>query len=98
VWGSSVSLAEEAVRLSPGQWVPRLFLGETLRQNDRCGEAVPEYRAVLAQHGMESFTRVKLLACLVQTQQIADARSVLQQMQEGDRRAFCGAVPGSWCE
>lgn len=98
MWGSPVSLAQEAVRLSPGQWVPRLFLGETLRQNDRCGEAVPEYRAVLAQHGLESFTRVKLLACLVQTQQIADARSVLQQMQEGDRRAFCGAVPGSWCE
>ena len=98
VWGSSVSLAEEAVRLSPGQWLPRLFLGETLRQTGRCAEAVPEYRAVIAQHGMESFTRVKLLACLVQTQQVADARSVLQQLQEGDRQAFCGAVPGSWCE
>ena len=98
VWASPVSLAQEAVRLSPGQWVPRLFLGETLRQNDRCAEAVPEYRAVLAQHGMESFTRVKLLACLVLTDQIADARSVLRQMPEGDRRAFCGAVPGSQCE
>jgi Flp pilus assembly protein TadD len=98
VWGSSVSLAEEAVRLSPGQWVPRLFLGETLRQAGRCAEAVPEYRAVLARHGMASFTRVKLLGCLLQTDQVADARIVLQEMPEPDRRALCGAVPGSQCQ
>src|SRR6185436_3463831 len=43
VWGSPVRLADEAVRLSPGNWVPRLLLGETLRQAGRCVEAVPEY-------------------------------------------------------
>ena len=98
VWGSPVNLAQEAVRLSPGAWVPRLFLGETLRQADRCAEAVPEYRAVLAQHGMESFTRVKLLGCLLRTEQIADARLVLQQMPERDRRALCSVIPGVQCE
>ena len=97
VWGSSVALAREAVTLSPGEWVPRLFLGETLRQSDRCAEAVPEYRAVLARHGIPAFTRVKLLGCLLQTDQVADARLVLQEMPEPDRRALCGAVPGSQC-
>jgi hypothetical protein len=97
VWGSSVSLAKEAVTLSPGEWVPRLFLGETLRQADRCAEAVPEYRAVLARHGMAAFTRVKLLGCLLRTDQVADARLVLQEMPEPDRRALCGVVPGSQC-
>jgi hypothetical protein len=98
MWGSSVDLAKEAVRLSPREWVPRLFLGETLRQTGRCAEAVPEYRAVLAQHGMEAFTRVKLLGCLLTTDQMADARTVLQQMPARDRQAFCRVVPEAHCE
>jgi len=97
VWGNPVSLADEAVRLSPGQWVPRLFLGETLRQTGRCAEAVPEYRAVLAQHGLETFTRRKLLGCLLETDQVADARTVLLELPEPDRRALCGVVPGTQC-
>ena len=97
VWGSSVDLAKEAVRLSPDEWVPRLFLGETLRQTGRCAEAVPEYRAVLARHALEDFTRVKLLGCLLTTDQIADARTVLQQMPERDRQAFCSVVPEAHC-
>ena len=98
LWGSSVSLAQEAVRMSPGEWVPRLLLGETLRQTGRCAEAVPEYRAVLARHGIAAFTRVKLLGCLLKTDQIADARIVLQEMPEADRRALCGAVSGTQCQ
>ena len=47
VWGDPVALARESVALSPGHWMPRLLLGETLRQNGRCPEAVVEYRAVL---------------------------------------------------
>jgi len=97
VWGSSVSLAKEAVMLSPREWVPRLFPGETLRQAGRCAEAVPEYRAVLAMHGLTAFTRVKLFSCLLQTDQVADARIVLQEMPEPDRRALCGVVPGTQC-
>jgi len=97
VWGNPVSLADEAVRLSPGQWVPRLFLGETLRQTGRCAEAVPEYRAVIAKHGLETFTRRKLLGCLLETDQVADARTVLLELPEPDRRALCGVVPGTQC-
>lgn len=98
IWGSPVDLAKESVRLSPDEWVPRLFLGETLRQTGRCAEAVPEYRAVLERHGMEDFTRVKLFGCLLRTDQMADARTVLQQMPERDRRAFCSVVPDFGCQ
>jgi protein O-mannosyl-transferase len=97
VWGSSVTLAEEAVTRSPDHWVPRLFLGETLRQTGRCAEAVPEYRAVLAQHGMTTFTRTQLLGCLLQTNQVADARAELLELPEANRRALCGVVPGTQC-
>jgi Flp pilus assembly protein TadD len=97
VWGSPVSLAQEAVRLSPGQWLPRLFLGESLRQTGRCAEAIPEYRAVLAQHAMTSFTSKKLLGCLLATDQKADALAFLQDLSQQDRRDLCG-VPGVQCQ
>jgi hypothetical protein len=58
---------------------------------------VPEYRAVLARHALEDFTRVKLLGCLLSTDQMADARTVLQQMPERDRQAFCSVVPEAHC-
>lgn len=92
IWGSPVNLAKEAVALSPREWVPRLFLGETLRQNNRCAEAVPEYRAVIGMHGIESFTRTKLFACLLQTGRTVDATLVVNGLPEPERAAFCGVV------
>ena len=77
MWGNPVALAQEAVALSPDEWVPRLFLGETLRQHGRCEEAVPAYRAALAMRGgLRDFTRQKLAACLAVTGHVADATSV----------------------
>jgi protein O-mannosyl-transferase len=77
MWGNPVALAQEAVALSPDAWVPRLFLGETLRQNGRCEEAVPAYRAALAMRGgLRDFTRQKLAACLAVTGQVADAKAI----------------------
>ena len=68
VWGSPVALAREAVTLSPNDSIPRLFLGETLRQQGRCDEAVPAYQAALAMRvSLEDFTRQKLAACLTLT-------------------------------
>jgi len=101
IWGNPVSLAKEAVALSPREWVPRLFLGETLRQNDRCAEAVPEYRAVIGMHGLETFTRKKLFACLLRTGQVADATLVVNDLPEPERAPLCGVVravaPGTQC-
>jgi hypothetical protein len=97
VWGSSVNLAKEAVFLSPTHWVPRLLLAETLRQTGRCGEAVPEYRAVVAMGGgLEAFTYKKLLACLLQYGQAPEAERVLHELrtiEPGFSQAATG--PGS---
>ena len=87
VWGNPVALATEAVALSPDHWVPRLLLGETLRQNGRCGEAVPQYRAVIAQQGLETFTYKKLVSCLIETAQVPEAEQVLHEMRTMDPRS-----------
>ena len=92
IWGSPVRLAQEAVALAPRDWVPRLFLAETLRQNNRCAEAVPEYRAVIGMHGLEAFTRRKLFACLLRTGQVADATLVVNDLPEPERAPLCGVV------
>jgi hypothetical protein len=82
VWGSSVNLAKEAVFHSPTHWAPRLLLAETLRQTGRCGEAVPEYRAVVAMGGgLEAFTYKKLLGCLLQDGQGPEAERVLHELR-----------------
>jgi hypothetical protein len=81
VWASPVNLAKEAVLLSPDHWVPRLLLGETLRQTGRCGDAVPEYRAVIAMQGLETFTYKKLLGCLLETAQVPEAERVLHELR-----------------
>jgi protein O-mannosyl-transferase len=101
MWGSPVALAKEAVTLSPKDSIPRVLLGETLRQAGRCEEAVPEYRAAIAMRGMQTFTRKKLFACLLQTGQVAEAQLVLNDLPAPDRHALCGVVeavsPGAQC-
>jgi pentatricopeptide repeat protein len=87
VWGSPVALATEAVALSPDHWVPRLLLGETLRQHGRCGDAVPQYRAVIAQQGLETFTYKKLVSCLIETGQMPEAEQALHEMRTMDPRS-----------
>jgi Flp pilus assembly protein TadD len=87
VWGSSVTLAQEAVLRSPGHWVPRLLLGETLRQNGRCDEAVREYRAVIAMQDQETFTYKKLLGCLLEAGQVPEAERVLHELRRLDPSA-----------
>jgi hypothetical protein len=77
LWGNPVALAREAVALSPHESIPRLFLGETLRQHGRCDEAVPAYRTALAMRvGLEDFTRQKLAACLTVTGHVTEAAAI----------------------
>ena len=84
IWCDPVALARESVARSPGHWVPRLFLGETLRQNGRCPEAVVEYQAVLAVNGRDTFARKKLLSCLIQTGRIPEAETELKTLRTID--------------
>ena len=81
VWGDAVALAKEATVRSPGHWMPRLFLGETLRQNGRCPEAIVEYRTVLASRASDTFARKKLLSCLIQAGRIPEAESELHTLR-----------------
>jgi|SRR5688572_20217939 protein O-mannosyl-transferase len=81
IWGDPVALAREATARSPGHWMPRLFLGETLRQNGRCPEAVAEYRAVLDLRTRDTFARKKLLSCLIQTGRIPEAETELHTLR-----------------
>jgi hypothetical protein len=74
LWGNPVALAREAVALSPHDSIPWLLLGETLRQQGRCDEAVPAYRAALAMRvGLQNFTRQRLAVCLTVTGRVAEA-------------------------
>ena len=81
IWGDPVALAREATVRSPGHWMPRLLLGETLRQNGRCPEAVVEYRAVLDERASDTFARKKLLSCLIQTGRIPEAEAELKTLR-----------------
>jgi protein O-mannosyl-transferase len=81
LWDSPVNLAKEAVALSPVDWVPHLLLAETLRQNARCAEAVPEYRMVIAMRGLETFTYKKLVRCLLETGQFPEAQQALNELR-----------------
>jgi hypothetical protein len=81
IWGDPVALAREATVRSEGHWMPRLLLGETLRQNGRCPEAVVEYRAVLEDRVTDTFARKKLLSCLIQTGRIPEAETELKTLR-----------------
>jgi Flp pilus assembly protein TadD len=67
--------------------MPRLLLGETLRQNGRCQEAVPEYRAVIALRPRDTFAHTKVLSCLLQTGRVPEAEQVLQELRTIDPRS-----------
>jgi hypothetical protein len=84
VWGSTVSLAREAVRYSPDHWMTRLFLAETLRQNGRCAEAVPEYRTVIVMRPRDTFAYTKAVSCLLQTNRVLEAEQVLRDLRTAD--------------
>jgi Flp pilus assembly protein TadD len=84
VWGSTVALAREAVAYSPNHWMTRLFLGETLRQTGRCGEAITEYRTVIVMRPLDTFAYTKEVSCLLQTGQVHEAEHVLRELRTVD--------------
>ncbi len=84
VWGSTVALAREAVAYSPNHWMTRLFLGETLRQTGRCGEAITEYRTVIVMRPRDTFAYTKEVSCLLQTGQVHEAEHVLRELRAVD--------------
>jgi Flp pilus assembly protein TadD len=61
--------------------MPRILLGEALRQNERCAEAVPEYRAAIAIRPQDEFPYTRLAGCLLQGQRLDEAEGTLQQLR-----------------
>jgi tetratricopeptide (TPR) repeat protein len=82
VWDNPVLLAQEATVRSPGHWVPRMLLGEALRQNGRCAEAVGEYRVVAAARPQDPFAYGQLARCLIVTGRLAEAEPVLRRVRD----------------
>jgi hypothetical protein len=82
IWDDPVMLAREATVRSPGHWVPHMLLGETLRQSGRCGEALAEYRRVIAARPQDAFAYGKLAACLIATGRLNEAEPVLRRVRD----------------
>ncbi|HEX5107525.1 MAG TPA: tetratricopeptide repeat protein [Vicinamibacterales bacterium] len=78
IWSSPVALWRESVALAPNHWLPRLMLGEVLREQEGCTAAVPEYRQAIALRPEESFALKKLGECFVEMRRIEDAAQVFQ--------------------
>ena len=81
VWHDPVALTQEAARLAPGHWMPRVMVGEAFRQNGQCPEAAEEYRAAIAMRPQEEFPYTKLAGCLIVMRDLDEAESVLQQLR-----------------
>ena len=81
IWDDPVVLSRQAVTLAPRHWLPRILLAESLRQNRRCAEAVPEYRRVIALRPTDGFAYTALARCLVETRRLDDAETVLRQLR-----------------
>jgi hypothetical protein len=81
VWQDPVALSREAASFAPDHWMPRILLAEALRQNGRCAEAVPEYRAAIARRPQYEFPYTRLSVCLIQEHRLREAETALRQLQ-----------------
>jgi protein O-mannosyl-transferase len=82
IWSSPVALWRESVELAPNHWLPRLMLGEVLREQEGCTAAVPEYRQAIALRPEESFPLKKLGECFVEMRRIEDAAQVFELLSK----------------
>ncbi len=81
IWQDPVTLAREAARSAPQWWVPRVLLGDTLRQSGRCAEAVPQYLAAIEMRPEEELPYHALVRCLVQERRVEEAELPLQVLR-----------------
>jgi hypothetical protein len=60
--------------------MPTILVAEALRQNGRCAEAVPEYRAAIARRPQYEFPYTRLSTCLIETHRLAEAEQTVRQL------------------
>jgi tetratricopeptide (TPR) repeat protein len=82
VWQDPVGLSMEAENLAPDHWMPRILVAEALRQNGRCTDAIPEYRAAIARRPQYEFPYTRLSACLIEAKRVEEAEHALRQLYE----------------
>jgi protein O-mannosyl-transferase len=80
IWHNPVALTREAARLAPGQWIPRVLVGEAFRQSGRCADAVAEYQAAIDMRPQEEFPYTGLARCLVEEGRLGEAEQVLRKL------------------
>jgi protein O-mannosyl-transferase len=75
VWSDSVTLWRDAAQKTP-QWQTYFALGDALREQRRCGEAIPAYREAIARSPRRLLPYAKLSACLTDEGRLAEAQQV----------------------
>jgi Flp pilus assembly protein TadD len=81
VWHDPVALTQEAARLAPGHWMPRVMVGEAFRQSGQCPDAAAEYRAAIALRPQEEFPYTRLAGCLIAMRDLDGAEGALQELR-----------------
>jgi Flp pilus assembly protein TadD len=81
MWQDPVALMREAARLSPGQWMPRVMVGEAFRQTGQCPNAAEEYKAAIEIRPREEFPYTRLAGCLIEMRDLDEAEGVLRQLR-----------------
>ena len=81
VWHDPVTLTQEAARLAPGHWMPRVMVGEAFRQSGQCPDAATEYRAAIALRPQEEFPYTRLAGCLIAMRDLDGAEGALQELR-----------------
>ena len=80
IWQDPVALSQEAVALAPRHWMPRILAADALRQNGRCAEAVPEYKAAILFRPVDEYPYTMLARCLIQERKLGEAEDTLRQL------------------
>jgi protein O-mannosyl-transferase len=92
VWQDPVGLSMEAENLAPNHWMPRILVAEALRQNGRCMEAIPEYRAAIARRPQYEFPYTRLSACLIEAKRVHEAEQALRQLYAVNPKSLDAAM------
>jgi len=79
VWSSSIALWAEAAGRAPMYWEPHYSLGDALREQRRCKEAIEEYRVVIDLRPGHRDALNNLGICLAETGQLSAAREAFER-------------------
>jgi tetratricopeptide (TPR) repeat protein len=79
VWGSPVSVWQEARRAAPHMWEARYALGDALREAGDCPAAMIEYEAVLRDEPLQREVTTNLGICLGQVGRLPEAEAAFRR-------------------